>query len=602
MAATSQTPPVNGPEARRAARLFWITAAIAAIFCIGVIIALVIRHVQSKVDDPLQSRELIALKARLLETPQNEQLKDRIRALDLRLRQVYFRQIAFQAVGAWLLVAGGALLVWSVRQAARLQAKVYCPRLVTDAAERQDRLAGRARRAVIGMGALAGLGLVALALSSGTDLPERPDQIGKFLARLAGEEDEEASGPMPAALFAANWPRFLGPTGNAYASNGVPFEPWDVATGAGILWRASATNLGFNSPIVWSNRVFLSGAEQQQREVFCYDADSGALVWRRPVANIPGSPAQLPEVAEGTGLAAPSMATDGRRAFVIFGNGDLAAFRFDGTLAWAKHLGVPKNAYGHATSLVPWQDRLLVQLDQGQAEQNRSRLYAFDGATGRIVWERTRAVPESWATPCVADTPAGPQIITLGGPWVIAYAATDGAELWRGEILMGEIAPSPIYVGGLVLAVSPMDRLVALRPDGQGDVTQSHVAWTAEDNIPDITSPAGNGELVFLASTYGTLTCYDARSGEKQWEHELEIEINATPAIARDRLLILGKKGEVLIAEAGREFKEVARFDMGEPVLASPALLSDRLLIRTTKTLFCIGAKAAESKAPENQP
>ena len=92
-------------------------------------------------------------------------------------------------------------------------------------------------------------------------------------------------------------------SGNAYASNGVPFEPWDVATGAGILWRASATNLGFNSPIVWSNRVFLSGAEEQQREVFCYDADTGALVWRRSVSNVPGSPAQMPEVAEGTGQA-----------------------------------------------------------------------------------------------------------------------------------------------------------------------------------------------------------------------------------------------------------------------------------------------------------
>ena len=151
MAATSQPPPVNGLEARRAARLFWITAAIATVFCIGVISALVIRHVQSKVDDPLESRELIALKARLLETPKDEHLKEQIRALDLRLRQVYFRQIAFQAAGAWLLAAGGVLLVWSARQAARFQAQVYCPRLVTDAAERQDRLAVRARQAVIGV-------------------------------------------------------------------------------------------------------------------------------------------------------------------------------------------------------------------------------------------------------------------------------------------------------------------------------------------------------------------------------------------------------------------------------------------------------------------
>lgn len=602
MAATNQTSLAEGAGQRRAACLYWVTSAIAAVFCLGIAIALVVRYVRSQVDDPLQSLELIALKQKLQEAPKDEALKEQIRVLDLRLRQAYFRQISFQAMGAWLLVAGGAVLVWSGRRAARLGAQVHCPRLVADGAARQDRLAGCARWAVMGVGVLLGLGFLALAFSRATALPRDPEEVGTWLAKLAGEADEGAEGQIPAALFAANWPRFLGPAGNAYVSNGVALEAWDVATGAGILWRASVTNAGFNSPVVWSNRVFLSGGDASQREVFCYSTADGALVWRRSVANIPGSPAQLPEVAEGTGLAASSMATDGRRAFAIFGNGDLAAFRFDGTLAWAKHLGVPKNAYGHATSLVPWEGCLLVQVDQGQAEQNRSRLYAFDGATGRIVWERTRAVPESWATPCVAETPAGPQIITLGGSWVIAYSARDGAELWRGDLLTGEIAPSPISVGGLVLAVSPADRMVALRTDGRGDITQSHVAWSAEDNIPDITSPVSNGELVFLATTYGTLTCYDVRSGEKQWEQELEIEINATPAIAGDRLLILGKKGEVLIAEAGRQFKETARFEMGESILASPALLVDRLFIRTTQTLFCIGRPAAEPDAIKTQP
>jgi outer membrane protein assembly factor BamB len=271
-------------------------------------------------------------------------------------------------------------------------------------------------------------------------------------------------------------------------------------------------------------------------------------------------------------------------------------------LAWAKHLGVPKNQYGHASSLVPWQDRLLVQFDQGEAGQNRSRLYAFDAATGRLVWERTRPVPESWATPCVADTPTGPQIITLGGALVMAYTATDGTELWRGELLTGEIAPSPIFAGGLVLAVSPTDKLIGLRTEGRGDITQSHLAWMAEDNIPDISSPASNGDLVFVATTYGTVTCYDVKDGKKQWEHELEFELNATPTIARDRLLILGKHGEVLIAEASRQFKQAARFEMGEPILASPAFLADRCFIRTTQTLFCIGAKPAAPAAPEVKP
>jgi outer membrane protein assembly factor BamB len=591
---------VSGTAA--ATRLFWNTALVAVLFCVCVTAALVIRQVRARINDPWLSPHLLELKEKLREKPNDEELKGEIRALDLKLRQAYNRQRTFQDTGGWMLVAGCVVLVWSGRQAVRCRGQAHQPRLVPDAAERQERFAVLARRAVIGVGGAVGSAFLALSFSNATALPRQVADVDKFLAKLANGGEEEATGPFPAALSAANWPQFLGPQGNSWASNSVLPQSWDVASGTGIRWRATLTNAGFNSPIVWSNRLFVSAGDARQREVFCYDSGTGGLLWRRPVANLPGSPAQPPEIPEGTGYAASSMATDGRRAFVIFGTGDLAAFRFDGTLAWAKHLGVPKNQYGHAASLVMWQDRLLVQLDQGEAAQNRSRLFAFDGATGRVVWECTRPVPESWATPCVAETPTGPQVVTLGGALVIAYAAKDGVELWRGEFLTGEIAPSPIFAGGLVLAVSPTDKLVGLRTDGRGDITQSHLAWKGEDNIPDITSPASNGDLVFLTTTYGAVTCYDVKDGKKQWEHEAEFEVNATPAIARDRLLLLGRKGEVLVAEAGRAFKQLARFEMGEPIFASPAFLADRCFIRTTQTLFCIGSQAPQPVSTQSNP
>src|SRR5262249_12527650 len=153
---------------------------------------------------------------------------------------------------------------------------------------------------------------------------------------------------------------------------------------------------------------------------------------------------------------------------------------------------------------------LIVQLDQGETDERKSKLYAFNGATGAILWQRQRSVPNSWATPIVITAASKSQIITLGVPWVISYFAADGTELWRAEALGGEVTPSPIFASGLVCVASPNEKLLAIRPDGQGDVTKSHVAWSSEENVPDITSPASNGELAFALSTPGTLTCYDA--------------------------------------------------------------------------------------------
>ena len=169
--------------------------------------------------------------------------------------------------------------------------------------------------------------------------------------------------------------------------------------------------------------MFISGGTQAKREVFCYNASSGALLWRRAIENVPGSPAKVPEVPEDTTYAASTMATDGRRVYAMFANGDLGALNFDGSVAWTKYLGPLKNAYGYAASLAVWGNNLLVQLDQGETPQEGSKLISLQGASGRVLWERSRPVPASWATPIVIEAAGKTQIITLAKPWVIAYDA-----------------------------------------------------------------------------------------------------------------------------------------------------------------------------------
>jgi hypothetical protein len=139
-----------------------------------------------------------------------------------------------------------------------------------------------------------------------------------------------------------------------------------------------------------------------------------------------------------------------------------------------------------------------------------------------------------------------------------------------------------------------MDQLLAMRPDGRGDVSKTHVLWSAHDNIPDITSPVSNGELVFLLDTMGILTCYDAQNGEKLWEHDFEADCHASPTIVGDRLYVFTLQGACIVVQAAREFAELARSELGETVAASPAFARQCIFVRGQKHLFCLGAPGGD--------
>jgi outer membrane protein assembly factor BamB len=201
-------------------------------------------------------------------------------------------------------------------------------------------------------------------------------------------------------------------------------------------------------------------------------------------------------------------------------------------------------------------------------------------------------VPASWATPIVIQTADKAQIITLGLPLVISYSFADGSELWRAELMEGEVVPSPVFAAGLVILSSPSSKLFALRPDGAGDVTKKAVAWSNDDNVPDIPSPVSNGELVFTASGGGTVACFDARSGAKLWLQDLQIQVQSSPAIAGDRLFVLGSTGVAVVAEAGRQFKEIARSELPDKFTASPAFANGLMFLRGETNLYCIGPAA----------
>ncbi len=565
-------------------RALWLTACIAGLFCLLLCAVMVYEHFAAATGDPWKSPQLLALKEKLADAPKNEPLQREIRQLDLKFRQKFRHRLALDKTGAWLLLGGTLALVLAAGKAAALTKTLPLPQPKTEAGEQSLKLAARARVALAAVALVVAGSLLIIRLDNASVLPAN-EAAWQKLAGQSGAEAAPAEEAPALAEFQANWPRFRGWDGSGVAAQ--------TNYGTTLVWRSAIPAPGHSSPVVWGDRVFISGGTAAKREVFCYNVADGALLWRRAVENVPGSPPKVAEVPEDTTYAASTMATDGRRAYAIFANGDLAALNFDGSVAWTKYLGPLRNAYGYAASLAVWGSNLLIQLDQGETPGQGSRLISLQGASGRVLWERSREVPASWATPIVAEAAGKTQIITLANPWVIAYTLAGGQELWRAQLLENEVVPSPVFAGGLVLLLSPGARLIALRPDGAGDVTKTHVAWTDEGNVPDIVSPVSQGELVFTVNSGGLVKCLQTGDGKRIWEKNLDADVQASPGIVGDRLFILGENGVLVVLRAGREFQEMGRSQLPDKFLASPAFAGGHLFLRGATNLFCLGPDGA---------
>lgn len=392
------------------------------------------------------------------------------------------------------------------------------------------------------------------------------------------------------------WPRFRGPDGSGISRYANVPDTWDGPSGKNVLWKTPVPLAGKNSPVVWGNRLFLSGATKTQRQVFCFDTADGRLVWQKDVPVSSGSAKEV-KIINDTGYAPSTVATDGRRVFAIFVNGDVAAFEFDGTPAWSRALGSPLNQYGHAASLLVYKNRLMVPFDQGEEDKPKSRLLALDVATGETVWEAARPVAASWTTPIVISHDGKDQIITSAKPWVMAHDPADGKEVWRVKGVSGDVAPSPVAAGGMVFAASDESTpMLAVRLGGQGDVTKTHIAWKGEDYTPDTCSPLATEAFVFVLQSYGTFTCYDAKKGKMLWSHEFEpkenekIKFAASPSMVGKRVYLSTEAGRTFIVEPSPDkCNIVGEAVLGEPCFASPAFQDGRMYVRGDKHLYCIG-------------
>jgi outer membrane protein assembly factor BamB len=566
-------------EAAKPANALYQTAAATAV--VGAALTLVVcvlisaNYIQGVLVGARLEKKLEDLRIQLRERPDSEQLVSEIRRLDLQFRRGRIRRLDFSRRGGFLLLGSVVVFLLGVKWAHALRKKLPAPRPMDDPGTEQTRRASFARLALAGSLAATALIVLALAIGRGVDFGIAAETVTPY------PSEEE---------IARNWHRFRGPAGagiSAYTN--IPTS-WDGKTGQGILWKTEVPLGGNNSPILWEDRIFLSGADPNGHQVYCFDAVTGRLLWERDVGTTRRSDDEPLEVDEDTGLAASTLATDGRRVYAIFPTGDVVCFDFDGNQVWTRSLGVPDTNYGYASSLDVHRNLLLIQYDQAAAEDQKSKLIALNVFSGQPVWERKRPVPNSWTSPIVARIGDDYQIITCAEPLVIAYNPPDGNEIWWANCLSGELAPSPIYAGGLIFVIEPYTKLVAIRPDGRRDVTKTHIAWTWEDGGPDICCPVSNGQLLFMLTTEGLLTCHNVADGKASWEKDYRVYFKASPSLVGDKLYVLSEKGVMFIVQAeAAEYKELGKCELGEMCSASPAFADGRIYIRGAKNLYCIG-------------
>lgn len=601
---------------------------ISGIFCGVVALLLILNFWQMKQHEPLESKTIEVLVERLKQEPGNEELKEEIRSFDLLARKAYFTSRWQVKAGTWLLLLGGIVLAVSLKIYTDLRSRIEEPEKVTE-----ELLRARANAQywlmltgglILGMALVAGylsndflkeyqeMGVVetgeetpgdievievfptspsAEALDEGADEGEEVLAEGDIAGAAEGPSGTETAAVVPALAKAAqisfvkenhqkNHTGFRGYMGQGISYHKKIPVKWNGSTGENIKWKVAFSKPGYSSPVIWGDKIFISGGDAQARVVACYNRNTGQLLWEKEVSGISGSPATPPRVTDDTGLAASTMSVDGMRVYAIFATGDLVAFDLEGNMVWGRNLGVPNNHYGHSSSLLLWGNKILVQYDTN----SKGRMLAVNSSSGESIWDVERPVNISWASPVIIEVDGKMQVVTSSDPYVMSHDLDTGAELWKVEAMMGEVGASVGYGEGLVFATNEYARLAAIKPGAPAEIV-----WEDDEYLAEASSPVVYNGLLYTATSYGVLICYDAKTGEKKWEKEFNDGFYSSPMIAEGKLYILDMGGVTHIIKADATGTLIAEAELGEGGFAVPAFADGLIYLRGKENLYCIG-------------
>jgi outer membrane protein assembly factor BamB len=392
---------------------------------------------------------------------------------------------------------------------------------------------------------------------------------------------------LPQALIAADdWPQFRGPDGQGHADQiGLPTE-WSETKN--IAWKTPIAGLGWSSPVIANGQIWLTTALDQGHSLhaICLDVKSGELVRDVDVFQV----AEPGTVHKKNSFASPTPIIEADRVYVHFGDLGTACLSTAGTIVWRTNELKYQHGHGPAGSPVLYGELLTMSCDGTDVQY----VAALDKRTGEVRWKSPREGAMAYSTPLVINVGGQDQLVSTGGKEAIAYEPATGKEIWRVRYEDGySEVPRPVYGQGLVFLASGYDTpwLYAVRPDGRGDVTDTHVAWKLQKGAPLNPSPLLVGEELYLVSDQGIASCLDARSGEKHWQKRLSGNYSASPLLADGKIFITNEQGLTTVIRPGKQYRELAANQIDGDTLASLAVSGKALFLRSATHLYRIENK-----------
>lgn len=385
---------------------------------------------------------------------------------------------------------------------------------------------------------------------------------------------------------ADDWPQFRGPTGQGHsAERGVPLD-WSESRN--VAWKTAVPGRGWSSPVVAGGRVWLTTsvkANGASLRALAYDVETG-----REAVNVEVFRIRNAELLNAKNShASPTPIVEGDRVFVHFGAEGTAALSTSGEIVWKTRLPY-QSQHGNGGSPVLYGDLLILSCDGS----DEAFVVALDKHTGKVRWRTSRRQPwdQAYTTPLVIRVGERDQVVSVGAYRAGAYDPQTGKEIWRVSYADGfSNVPRPVFGHGLVYIATGFQQpsLLAVRVDGAGDVTKTHVAWTLRRAAPLTPSPLlVDGEL-YVVNDGGIASCLDAKTGETYWQQRLGGEYSASPVFADGRIYFLSEEGAATAIAPGREFRRLATSSLDGATLASMAVSGGSIFIRTDTHIYRIG-------------
>ncbi len=395
-----------------------------------------------------------------------------------------------------------------------------------------------------------------------------------------------------AAPAGDNWPQFLGPTHDGHAdATDLPLA-WSESQN--VAWKTPIHGRGWSSPVVWGDQVWLTTADEDGRRMYalCVDLATGRIVHDRLLFE----PETLQITHAFNSYASPTPVVEQGRVYVHFGvYGTACLDTRSGETIWVRRDLECDHFRGPGSSPYLFGDLLILHFDGIDVQY----LTALDKLTGRTVWRTDRSTEfgnldpdfrKAYSTPIVIRAAGRLQMISTGAKATMSYDPRTGRELWKVRYDGFSNASRPVFAAGLVLVNTGFGKpdLWAVRPDGEGDVTDTHVVWRLRQGVPAKPTPVVIGDLVYMADDSGVASCVEAQTGEVVWRSRLDGDYSATPLVAAGRLYFFNESGAAKVLKPGRRFEVLATNRLDAGAMASPALTGRAMIVRTKTHLYRI--------------